>query len=170
MARDPNAHIAFGAGIHFCLGGPLARLEMQQSLPMLAERFPRIEITDGAVQRPTFVLRGWDPFPSPSDPAGPSARETRAAAPARVRAGSRAHAHRPSSRHRDLTAGLDEVRRSPRDAGVLEMVVVRPAPGERLVLDEAQRRPAGIAGDSVGPARLERARPTAARTPRRWSP
>jgi len=62
-SRDPNAHIAFGAGIHFCLGGPLARLEMQQSLPMLAERFPRIEIADGAVQRPTFVLRGWDAIP-----------------------------------------------------------------------------------------------------------
>ena len=62
-SRDPNAHIAFGAGIHFCLGGPLARLEMQQSLPMLAERFPRIEIADDAVQRPTFVLRGWDAIP-----------------------------------------------------------------------------------------------------------
>jgi len=63
VTRDPNPHIAFGAGIHFCLGAPLARLEMQQSVPMLAERFPDIAAADGAVQRDTFVLRGWDRVP-----------------------------------------------------------------------------------------------------------
>lgn len=63
VTRDPNPHIAFGAGIHFCLGGPLARLEMAQSLPLLAERWPSIEMADGAVQRDTFVLRGWDALP-----------------------------------------------------------------------------------------------------------
>ena len=63
VGRDPNPHIAFGAGIHFCLGAPLARLEMQQSLPMLAERFPRIVAADGATPRDTFVLRGWDTVP-----------------------------------------------------------------------------------------------------------
>ena len=63
VGRDPNPHIAFGAGIHFCLGAPLARLEMQQSLPMLAERFPAITSADGAVQRDTFVLRGWERLP-----------------------------------------------------------------------------------------------------------
>ena len=64
VTRDPNPHIAFGAGIHFCLGGPLARLEMAQSLPLLAERWPGIELADGAVQRDTFVLRGWDALPA----------------------------------------------------------------------------------------------------------
>ena len=64
VGRDPNPHIAFGAGIHFCLGGPLARLEMAQSLPLLAERWPGIELADGAVQRDTFVLRGWDSLPA----------------------------------------------------------------------------------------------------------
>ncbi len=63
VGRDPNPHIAFGAGIHFCLGAPLARLEMQQSVPMLAERFPQVVAADGAVQRDTFVLRGWDRVP-----------------------------------------------------------------------------------------------------------
>ncbi len=63
VGRDPNPHIAFGAGIHFCLGGPLARLEMAQSLPLLAERWPGISLADGAVQRDTFVLRGWDVVP-----------------------------------------------------------------------------------------------------------
>ncbi|MDA8435005.1 MAG: cytochrome P450 [Actinomycetales bacterium] len=63
VGRDPNPHIAFGAGIHFCLGAPLARLEMQQSLPMLAERFPHIVAADGATPRETFVLRGWATVP-----------------------------------------------------------------------------------------------------------
>ncbi len=63
VGRNPNPHIAFGAGIHFCLGAPLARLEMQQSLPMLAERFPHIVAADGATPRETFVLRGWATVP-----------------------------------------------------------------------------------------------------------
>jgi len=63
VGRDPNPHIAFGAGIHFCLGAPLARLEMQQSLPMLAQRFPQVTVADGAVPRDTFVLRGWETVP-----------------------------------------------------------------------------------------------------------
>ena len=63
VGRDPNPHIAFGAGIHFCLGGPLARLEMQQSLPMLAERFPSLHEAGPAQQRGTFVLRGYDAVP-----------------------------------------------------------------------------------------------------------
>ncbi len=63
VGRDPNPHIAFGAGIHFCLGAPLARLEMQQSLPLLAERMPGLTLADGARQRDTFVLRGWDTVP-----------------------------------------------------------------------------------------------------------
>jgi cytochrome P450 len=63
VGRDPNPHLAFGAGIHFCLGAPLARLEMQQSLPMLAERFPQLVAADGATPRETFVLRGWATVP-----------------------------------------------------------------------------------------------------------
>jgi cytochrome P450 len=63
VRRDPNPHIAFGAGIHFCLGAPLARLEMQQSLPMLAERFPTLRHAGEPVPRGTFVLRGWESVP-----------------------------------------------------------------------------------------------------------
>jgi len=60
LARDPNNQIGFGAGIHFCLGAPLARLEMQISLPMLMERFPGLELTEKPTRRPTFVLRGYE--------------------------------------------------------------------------------------------------------------
>jgi cytochrome P450 len=44
--RDEGTHIAFGAGIHFCIGQPLARLEMQCALPVLFERLPRLELAD----------------------------------------------------------------------------------------------------------------------------
>ena len=63
IARTPNTHIAFGAGIHFCIGAPLARLEMNTSLPMLFERFPNMQLADQPVQRPTFVLRGFESIP-----------------------------------------------------------------------------------------------------------
>lgn len=57
--RDPNPHLAFGAGIHFCIGAPLARLELATSVGALLERFGRLELV-GAVRRPTFVLRGYE--------------------------------------------------------------------------------------------------------------
>ena len=60
LTRDPNPHIGFGAGIHFCLGAPLARLEMSVSLPALWERFPKMQLAGDAVRRPTFVLRGYE--------------------------------------------------------------------------------------------------------------
>jgi cytochrome P450 len=40
IARDPNRHIAFGHGIHFCLGAPLSRLETSVALPMIIEQLP----------------------------------------------------------------------------------------------------------------------------------
>jgi cytochrome P450 len=64
ITRKHNPHIAFGAGIHFCIGAPLARLEMQNSLPLLFERFPNLQLAGTPVQRPTFVLRGWETIPA----------------------------------------------------------------------------------------------------------
>ena len=60
VTRDPNPHVGFGAGIHFCLGAPLARLEMSVSLPALWEKYPDMSLASNPVRRPTFVLRGYE--------------------------------------------------------------------------------------------------------------
>jgi cytochrome P450 len=51
--RTPNRHLAFGVGIHFCLGAPLARLEAQVALPALYGRFPGLRV---AADRPVAYL------------------------------------------------------------------------------------------------------------------
>ena len=44
ITRDPNPHIAFGAGIHFCLGAPLARLEATIAFKHLVQRLPTLRL------------------------------------------------------------------------------------------------------------------------------
>ena len=53
VTRDPNPHLGFGRGVHFCLGAPLARLEGRLALDVLLDRFPRLR-TDPD-RRPTFL-------------------------------------------------------------------------------------------------------------------
>ncbi|AXT84117.1 cytochrome P450 [Aeromicrobium sp. A1-2] len=60
VGRDPNPHVGFGMGLHFCLGAPLARLELQISLKTLLDRFPRLRLAEEAPRRPTWVLRGFE--------------------------------------------------------------------------------------------------------------
>lgn len=63
LTRDPNPHIGFGAGIHFCIGAPLARMEMQTALPLVMSRFPTMELQGEPESRGTFVLRGFARVP-----------------------------------------------------------------------------------------------------------
>jgi cytochrome P450 len=63
VGRRPNRHIAFGAGLHHCLGAPLARMELQISLSTLLRRCPRLELAGEPVRRQTFVLRGYESVP-----------------------------------------------------------------------------------------------------------
>lgn len=59
VGRDPNPHVGFGMGLHFCLGAPLARLELEITIRRLLERFPDLSLTGSAPRRPTWVLRGF---------------------------------------------------------------------------------------------------------------
>jgi cytochrome P450 PksS len=61
LAREPNRHLAFGLGAHYCLGAPLARLEAQVALATLLERAPdlRLSVAPHAVRwRRHAFLRG----------------------------------------------------------------------------------------------------------------
>ena len=62
-ARDPNPHLAFGGGIHFCLGAPLARVELVESLTHLFRAMPQLRLAGEPVSRDTFVLRGYKAVP-----------------------------------------------------------------------------------------------------------
>jgi len=63
VGRDPNAHLAFGAGLHFCLGAPLARMELAESLQLLTSAYPDLLLAQQPQRRPTFVLRGYVDVP-----------------------------------------------------------------------------------------------------------
>jgi len=54
------AHLAFGGGIHFCLGAPLARLELQLALPALFERLPGMVVTEPPRYRDTYHFHGLE--------------------------------------------------------------------------------------------------------------
>ncbi len=60
IERTPNRHLAFGNGIHYCLGAPLARLEAKIALGALLERIPAFELEPGAnLERlPSLIVYG----------------------------------------------------------------------------------------------------------------
>ena len=61
--RSPNAHVSFGAGIHYCVGAPLARLEMQTALRVLFERLPRLQLEGTARYRDTWHFHALESLP-----------------------------------------------------------------------------------------------------------
>jgi len=64
VTRDASGHVAFGHGIHFCLGAPLARLEGRIALEALINRLPDLRRVDGSVELvPSFFLRGPQRLP-----------------------------------------------------------------------------------------------------------
>jgi cytochrome P450 len=64
IRRKIEHHLAFGYGIHFCLGAALARLEGRIALDEVLQRFPSWEVdSDNAVQARTSTVRGWERLP-----------------------------------------------------------------------------------------------------------
>ena len=60
LDRDPNPHVSFGAGIHFCLGAPLARLELQVSFTTLLRELPTMDLEREPTWKPNYIIRGLE--------------------------------------------------------------------------------------------------------------
>lgn len=64
LSRDPNPHLTFGLGIHYCLGAPLARLELALSLQALCRACPDLRlVNDTPEYTGGFVIRGLARLP-----------------------------------------------------------------------------------------------------------
>jgi cytochrome P450 len=63
VGRTENPHISFGAGVHFCIGAPLARVELQASFGALLDRTSSLELGAEPRRRPEFVIRGLADLP-----------------------------------------------------------------------------------------------------------
>jgi unspecific monooxygenase len=60
LSRTENPHISFSAGIHYCIGAPLARLELAASMSALLTRAPGLALAEEPVRKPNFVIRGLE--------------------------------------------------------------------------------------------------------------
>jgi cytochrome P450 len=63
VGRNPNPHLGFGAGIHYCVGAPLARVEIAAALRALTTRLPGLRLAGEPERRPEFVIRGLRKLP-----------------------------------------------------------------------------------------------------------
>jgi cytochrome P450 len=64
ISRQPNPHVAFGNGVHHCLGATLARVEGQEVFKALAERFPDLEVATGELEyQPSVTFRSLKSLP-----------------------------------------------------------------------------------------------------------
>ena len=72
LTRAEPRHLAFGSGIHYCLGAPLARLEAQVAIGTVLRRFPALTLAvERPVWRPSSALRGLEALPVVLEPTRP---------------------------------------------------------------------------------------------------
>lgn len=60
ITRSPNPHVTFGAGIHFCLGAPLARMEAQILFETIQRRLPRLQLVAEPQWKSGYIIRGLE--------------------------------------------------------------------------------------------------------------
>ncbi|MCX5422435.1 cytochrome P450 [Streptomyces sp. NBC_00078] len=60
LTRQDNPHISFSAGIHYCIGAPLARIELAASMTALLEKAPTLSLAQDPERKPNFVIRGLE--------------------------------------------------------------------------------------------------------------
>lgn len=63
VSRTPNPHVAFGAGLHACVGAPLARLEVRTAVRVLFERLPALRLAGATVVQDSWHFRGLATLP-----------------------------------------------------------------------------------------------------------
>jgi cytochrome P450 family 142 subfamily A polypeptide 1 len=71
IARQPNDHVAFGFGTHFCLGASLARLEISTMVERLLTRLPDLALTAEPPMRPANFISGFESMPVTFTPTAP---------------------------------------------------------------------------------------------------
>lgn len=60
LTRSPNPHISFGGGVHYCLGAPLARMELRSAYRALLGRCSSMQLQEAPRYHPTYVIRGLE--------------------------------------------------------------------------------------------------------------